>query len=58
MQALAKDMSLNRPLTADWKQSYGLWPGQTFAVFAAHSKWIHLSTNTLPFYNVMPRLQN
>ena len=28
------------------------------AIFAAHSRWVHLSTNTLPFYNVMPRLQN
>jgi len=35
-----------------------MWPGQTLAIFAAHSKWVHLSTNTLPFYNVMPRLQN
>lgn len=39
-----------------WGPSYGLWPGQALAIFAAHSRWVHLSTNTLPFYNVFPRL--
>jgi hypothetical protein len=58
MSALAADMKKNQPVTATWEQSYGLWPGQTLAIFAAHSRWVHLSTNTLPFYNVMPRLQN
>ena len=42
---------------AIWKESYGLWPGQAFALFAGYSRWVHLSTNTLPFYNVFPRLQ-
>jgi pimeloyl-ACP methyl ester carboxylesterase len=42
---------------ATWSPSYGLWPGQAFAVFAAQSKWVHLSTNTLQFYNVFPRLE-
>ena len=27
------------------------------ALFSAHSQWVHLSTNTLPFYNVFPRLE-
>jgi len=58
METLAADMKKHVPDTANWAQHYGLWPGQTFAIFAAHSRWIHLSTNTLPFYNVMPRLQN
>ena len=58
MPTLAKDMKKSNPDTANWSQHYGLWPGQTFAVFAAHSRWVHLATNTLPFYNVMPRLQN
>jgi len=40
-----------------WGDSYGLWPGNALAIFAAHSRWIHLSTNTLPFYNVFPRLE-
>lgn len=34
-----------------------MWPGQCLALFAAHSRWVHLSTNTLQFYNVIPRLQ-
>jgi hypothetical protein len=45
------------PDVAYWGPSYGLWPGQALAIFAAHSPWVHLSTNTLPFYNVFPRLQ-
>ena len=56
MKALAADVKKKNSLTAYWGPSYGLWPGQTLAIFAAHSRWIHLSTNTLPFYNVMPRL--
>jgi hypothetical protein len=40
-----------------WSEHYGLWPGRTFALFAAYSRWIHLPTNTLLFYNVFPRLQ-
>jgi hypothetical protein len=28
------------------------------AVFANNSRWIHMSTNTLPFYNTFPVLQN
>lgn len=43
---------------AVWDESYGLWPGQAWACFATESRWVHLSTNTLPFYNVFPRLQN
>ena len=57
MSALAKNTRKNNPDVATWSESYGLWPGQTLAVFAAHSRWVHLSTNTLPFYNVFPRLQ-
>jgi pimeloyl-ACP methyl ester carboxylesterase len=55
---LAVNMNKFQPDVAIWSHSYGLWPGQTFAHFPAHSRWIHLSTNTLPFYNVYPRLQN
>lgn len=56
IKGLAKNMKKTRPDVSDWKESYGLWPGRTFALFAAYSRWIHLSTNTLPFYNVFPRL--
>lgn len=51
-------MKRNQPDTACWHQHYGLWPGQTLALFAAESRWIFLSTNTLPFYYVCPRLEN
>ena len=57
MEGLAANMRKFNPDVADWSQSYGLWPGQALAIFAAHSRWVHLSTNTLPFYNVFPRLQ-
>lgn len=57
MGALAANMSKFNPDVATWSESYGLWPGQTLAIFAAHSRWVHLATNTLPFYNVFPRLQ-
>ena len=57
MEDLYKNTKLNKSDVAIWCESYGLWPGQTLAIFAAHSRWVHLSTNTLPFYNVFPRLQ-
>ena len=34
-----------------------MWPGQALALFSAHSRWVHLSTNTLAFYRVIPRLE-
>lgn len=55
---LAKNMKSRQPDVAMWHEHYGLWPGQALVLFAAHSRWIHMSTNTLPFYNVMPRLQD
>ena len=56
MCGLAAEMKKYRPNVAVWDESNGLWPGQTLAIFAAYSRWVHLSTNTLPFYNVFPRL--
>lgn len=57
MDALWKNTQKNYPDVASWHESYGLWPGNALALFAANSRWIHLATNTLPFYNVFPRLQ-
>ena len=57
MKALHANSRKNVPDVATWSQSNGLWPGEALCLFAAHSRWIHLSTNTLPFYNVYPRLQ-
>jgi hypothetical protein len=42
---------------AHWGPQYGLWPGNALVLFAAHSRWVHLSTNTLQLYNVFPRLE-
>jgi hypothetical protein len=42
---------------AVWGPQYGLWPGNALAIFAAQSRWVHLSTNTLCFYNTFPRLE-
>jgi len=58
VEDLAANTKLNQPDVAVWRQSYGLWPGQALAIFASESRWVHMSTNTLPFYNVFPRLQN
>lgn len=50
-------MNKTDPDVSTWSQRYGLWPGRTWALFSAYSRWVHLSTNTLPFYNVFPKLQ-
>lgn len=57
VEDLAKNMGLRQPDVACWHETYGLWPGQALAIFAAHSRWVHLSTNTLAFYYVIPRLE-
>lgn len=54
---LIKDMNKHVPNVSYWGENYGLWPGQALAIFAGQSRWVHLATNTLPFYNVFPRLQ-
>jgi hypothetical protein len=56
LNAMDADVRKYRPNLSGWSKSYGLWPGQTLALFAAHSRWVHLSTNTLPFYNIFPKL--
>lgn len=57
IEDLWANMNKRVPDVAYWGPRNGLWPGQALALFAAHSRWVHLSTNTLAFYNVMPRLQ-
>ena len=56
IEDLLANMKKREPDVACWHQHYGLWPGQALALFAAHSRWVHLATNTLAFYNVIPRL--
>jgi hypothetical protein len=59
INALNAQARKHNPDIAAWTQNCGgLWPGQTLALFAAHSRWVHLSTNTLRFYYVFPRLQD
>lgn len=57
IEALSHDMGKVKPVVASWSESYGLWPGRAWVQLPAYSKWIHLSTNTLPFYYVFPRLE-
>lgn len=54
---LAKNMRKFQSDIATWGPQYGLWPGNALAIFAAQSRWVHLSTNTLRFYDVFPRLE-
>ena len=39
-----------------WSDSYGIWGGRALCLFGGYSKWVHLSTNTLPFKYVIPRI--
>ena len=57
LEGLYKNMRKHQSDIAHWGPSYGLWSGNALAIFAAHSRWVHLNTNTLPFYNVFPRLE-
>lgn len=57
MEGLYNNMKKFNPDVATWSESYGLWPGQALILFAAHSRWVFLNSNTLPMYNVFPRLE-
>ena len=57
VDGLYANMQTRQPDVACWHERYGLWPGNALCVFAEQSRWVHLATNTLQFYNVMPRLQ-
>lgn len=56
-EGLHKNMQKQMPDVATWRESYGLWPGRAWVMLATYSRWIHLNTNTLPFYYVFPRLE-
>lgn len=58
LAGISKNMNKTTSDLANWSESYGLWPGRTWVQLAAYSRWYHLSTNTLPFYNVFPRLES
>jgi pimeloyl-ACP methyl ester carboxylesterase len=39
-----------------WSTVNGLYPGRSHFVFPEYSRYVHLSTNTLPMYKVCPKL--
>lgn len=51
---LARDTASN---LACWHTSVGLYGGRAMFAFPDYSQFVHLSTNTLPMYNVCPRLE-
>jgi hypothetical protein len=58
MQILSENVQRNhRCNLTKWTESYGLYPGRVQALFASHSHWVFLNTNTIPFYKFFPRLQ-
>lgn len=50
-------MKNNRCNLSKWSASYGLFPGRVQVLFASHSHWVFLNTNTIPFYTFFPRLE-
>lgn len=40
-----------------WSERLGLYTGRAFVLFAEHSRWIFLNTNTIPFYKFFLRLE-
>ena len=56
MQGVSKNMAKRLSDLAYWGPNYGLYPGNALALFPAYSRWVHLATNTLQFYNVFPEL--
>ena len=41
---------------ATWRPTYGLFPGKALCIMSRYSKWLHMSTNTLPFKYVIPKI--
>lgn len=41
----------------NWETSYGLYPGRSFFIIPEYTNRVHLGTNTLPMYNVCPKLR-
>jgi hypothetical protein len=40
-----------------WSERFGLYPGRAMVIFAEHSHWIFLNSNTIPFYKYFPKLE-
>ena len=58
MQSLAENVKRNhRCDITRWSERFGLFPGRSQVLFASHSHWVFLNTNTIPFYKFFPRLE-
>lgn len=58
MQGLAKSVRKEHNCEISrWRGEHGLYPGRAFVLFAEYSSWIHLNTNTIPFYKFFPKLE-
>ncbi len=40
-----------------WHSSVGLYPGRAMFAFPEYSRYVHVSTNTLPMYSICPKLK-
>jgi pimeloyl-ACP methyl ester carboxylesterase len=47
----------NFDMLLDWVIRYGLFGGRSLHVFPEHSSHVHLSTNTMPMYNICIRTE-
>lgn len=58
-----KDLALNlkkghRNDISRFDSRFGLYPGRALVLFAEHSHWIFMNSNTIPFYKFFPKLEN
>jgi len=42
---------------ANWNFKHGLYTGRFMSVFAEYSRWVHLNTNTMRYYNTCTRVK-
>lgn len=58
MQSLAENVKRgHRCDITRWSERFGLFTGRSMVLFASHSHWIFLNTNTIPIYKFFPRLE-
>lgn len=52
----AKHITENFEHLLNWEPKYGLFPGRASFIFSEHSDRVHLGSNTIPMYNICPKL--
>jgi pimeloyl-ACP methyl ester carboxylesterase len=57
MEGLVHNVKKQSNDISGWSTRYGIFPGRAFVLFADHSKWVFLNTNTIPFYKFFPKLE-